>query len=79
MPIQRSFALPALLLVAVLLALSAWPSAAQQPNIALAEKRFQERAAAGNYTAAFAEAQKLESSVRLVPARHPRTSGRSTT
>jgi CHAT domain-containing protein/tetratricopeptide (TPR) repeat protein len=62
MLIGRFCTLPTLLLLA--LALPAGTSRAQQPDSASAEKRFQDLAAAGNYTAAFAEAQKLESAVK---------------
>jgi CHAT domain-containing protein/tetratricopeptide (TPR) repeat protein len=64
MPMQRSRVFGALLLVVALATLAAPPSAAQQPDIAAAEKRFQDLAAAGNYAAAFAEAQKLEAAVK---------------
>lgn len=40
------------------------PAAAQQVDIAAAQKRFQDLYAAGNYTAAFAEAQKTEAAAK---------------
>ena len=40
------------------------PAAAQQVDIAAAQKRFQDLYAAGNYAAAFAEAQKTEAAAK---------------
>src|SRR5215470_4788258 len=56
--------LRALLFLLLSIAAGALPGAAQPLDFAASEKRFQELAAAGNYAAAFAEAQKLESAVK---------------
>jgi len=42
------------------------PAMAQQFDIAAAQKRFQDLYAAGDYAAAFAEAQKTEAAARIM-------------
>ena len=56
----------AALIAALALAMTSMsgPVAAQQPDVAAAQKRFQDLYAAGNYAAAFAEAQKTEAAAK---------------
>src|SRR5713226_8656020 len=50
--------------VAFMLAMGSAPAAAQQVDIAAAQKRFQDLHAAGDYAAALAEAQKTEAAAK---------------